>query len=342
MKCSGGVHKLLVLLLLPVLLVGCGIPSYFYLGSSSYSIRAIQENYNKVKNPDTGENPPSDLPEIVDFIETVVTIDFNDIDGDILPMAEDCPSAVVFYWIDAEETVSSTVLSAFQSRFSNKYMRNVPSGGVPLYIYSKDSAQDDPVVEEYTYNSGSSTDTEVEYKNKQHYRFFYPTTFSFPEGAAVAIEAPSYYAPRQNDDNVVTFTIKQGVNEAYPMYYKKFIIEANDVNGRAVQKELRRYNNEDFMSDSSLPTPGGFDEFKNANNDYWAIASDVGITESTVLYVHFVVGFTATKGTFNNIFWTNLYSDSNLTFPLTLNTFIQPPEPPETPDDSSNGDTTRD
>ena len=319
-----GWHKLLVLLLSVVVLVGCGIPSYFYLGSSYYNFSTTQTNYNKVKNPSATQT------ETVDFIETKVSISLNDID--ITPDAEDCPSAVIFYWIDAEETMSSTVLSNFQSKFSSKYMKNVPSGGVPLYIYSKDSAQDEPVVEEYTPSSGNSTtDSETEYNNKQHYRFYYPTTFLFPEGTAVAIEAPTYFAPPQDNINsLIEFTIRQGVNEAYPMYYKKFIIEYTDKDTKqTVTKELRRYNNEDFMSASSLPTAGGFDEFKNANNDYWAIASDVGITESTVLYVHFVVAFTATKGKFNNIFWSNLYSDSALTFPLTLDTFIQKPTPPE-------------
>lgn len=326
-----GWHKLLVLLLSVVVLVGCGIPSYFYLGSSYYNFTTTQTNYNKVKNPSAAQT------ETVDFIETKVSISLNDID--VTSDAEDCPSAVIFYWIDAEETMSSTVLSNFQSKFSSKYMKNVPSGGVPLYIYSKDSAQDEPVVEEYTPSSGNTTtDSETEYNNKQHYRFYYPATFLFPEGTAVAIEAPTYFAsPKDNSNSLIEFTIMQGVNENYSMYYKKFIVEYTDKDGQTFQKELRRYNNEDFMSASSLPTAGGFDEFKNANNDYWAIASDVGITESTVLYVHFVVAFTATKGSFNNIFWSNLYSDSALTFPLTLETFIQKPAP--TPPEDGGGNT---
>lgn len=387
MKRGRNLFRIIILLISHFFFLGCGIPSYFYLGSTYYHFNVFQEGYNDVKmslineankkkaekeknknnsttpsnstenasdssdddsdrDSNDGENPNENESTEVkkpDFIETSVTITFDD--PDQMKNAEDCPSAILFYWIDDEETTNSSALSNLQSKFSSKYKKNEPSGGVPLYIYSKDSAEDEPVVEEYTPSSSSSStaEEETEYDNKKHYRMYYPTIFSFPVGEAKAIEAPKYYSPpnEKTEALYITFKIKQGVNEAYPMYYKKFILEYDDYDSATnpIQRELRRYNNEDFMDEAHLPTPSNFSEFKNANNDYWAIDSLSGITESTVLYVHFVVAFTATKGKYNNIFWSSLYSDSSLTFPLTLDTFIQKPEPetPTTTDGKTNG-----
>lgn len=260
--------KLLTFLILIIVLIGCGVPSYFYLGTSYYKFLSSKDSTDDSK----------------------INVSISLLDQEQTNKCVNCPSAVVFYWIDTEQIIDTAVLSNISNSFSNKYKKGEPSGGVPLLIYPGD--EEAPVVNEYKKATDAS----------RAYRLYYARMKD--QGNVRQLRSPTFHA-RPNASTGATsidFSIDKNDNN-------EFVI-SQTVDGETTEYELVRYNNEKF---SDVPTPETLPEYKSTNLDYGAVDS---LTGTTKLYVHFCVAFCAASGSFNNIFWSDLYSDNILTFPI--------------------------
>lgn len=283
--------KLILLLLLSFLLIGCGIPNYFYLGSSYYRISSV--------------SPPSSN-------RSDVSIKFND-PQQIAKCTNDNPSAVIFYWIDNQDSVSgsgqsSGLISAFSTALG--ISSSNPGGGVPLTIYT--DAQSSPVAE-YKYLVNSSSDN----KNEKYYIPYslYYASMKDINGHNVRLQSPTFHVPpivNAEGKTVVNFTIKMD-DEKYLADgvtlnedFKKIYLEYTDKRGVNQKYELTRYDTASF---SQIPTKEDLD---NGYADYSMFTAKNDSEQSMVelnqneIYVHFAVAFCASKGNFNNIFWSTL------------------------------------
>ena len=283
--------KLILLLLLSFLLIGCGIPNYFYLGSSYYRISSV--------------SPPSSN-------SSDVSIKFND-PQQIAKCTNDNPSAVIFYWIDNQNSPSGSGQSGLISAFSTALgiSSSNPGSGVPLTIYT--DAQSSPVAE-YKYLVNSSSDNK---KNKKYYIPYslYYASMKDTNGNNVRLQSPTFHVPpivNAEGKTVVNFTIKMD-DEKYLTdgvtsneNFKKIYLEYTDKTGVNQKYELTRYDTASF---SQIPTKEDLD---NGYADYSIFTAKNDSEQSMVefnqneIYVHFAVAFCASKGNFNNIFWSTL------------------------------------
>ena len=268
--------KLILLLLLSFLLIGCGIPNYFYLGTSYYTISSKQSDTNNSSD---------------------VSIKFND-PQQIAKCTNDNPSAVIFYWIDNQNSPAGSGQSGLISAFSTALgiSSSNPGGGVPLTIYT--DAQSSPVAEyKYLMNSSSKDESEKYYIP---YSLYY-ASMKDTNGHNVRLQSPTFHVPpivNAEGKTVVNFTIK--------MVDKKIYLEYTDKRGVNQKYELTRYDTASF---SQIPTKEDLD---NGYADYSVFTAKNKDGQSKVqfnqneIYVHFAVAFCASKGNFNNIFWSTL------------------------------------
>lgn len=282
--------KLILLFLLSFLLIGCGIPNYFYLGSSYYTISSKQ---SETKN------------------SSDVSIKFND-PQQIAKCTNDNPSAVIFYWIDNQNSPSGSGQSGLISAFSTALgiSSSNPGSGVPLTIYT--DAQSSPVAEyKYLMNSSSSKEDE---KYSIPYSLYY-ASMKDTNGNNVRLQSPTFHVPpivNAEGKTVVNFAIKM-VDEKYLADgvtlnedFKKIYLEYTDKRGVDQKYELTRYDTASF---SKIPTKEDLD---NGYADYSMFTAKNSKDQSMIefnqneIYVHFAVAFCASKGNFNNIFWSTL------------------------------------
>lgn len=268
--------KLILLFLLSFLLIGCGIPNYFYLGSSYYTISSKQ---SETKN------------------SSDVSIKFND-PQQIAKCTNDNPSAVIFYWIDNQNSPTGSGQSGLISAFSTALgiSSSNPGGGVPLTIYT--DAQSSPVAE---YKSAQNTSSKEESEKYSIPYSLYYASMKDTNGNNVRLQSPTFHVPpivNAEGKTVVNFTIK--------MVDKKIYLEYTDKTGVNQKYELTRYDTASF---SQIPTKEDLD---NGYADYSMFTAKNSNGQSMIefnqneIYVHFAVAFCASKGNFNNIFWSTL------------------------------------
>lgn len=242
--------------------LSCGIPSIFYLDSGSYNISFSG-------NGGVEDNACN------------VGMTFND--QNQISKCSNCPSVVLFYWIDTQR-----VIGQLDSRFSslfNSYYKRSHNDGVTLRIYpSNEEVPIVPTVEE----------------DEKKYNLYYPRLHS--DSSEVRLQGPYYYYSLPSDQTSLNFDIVQEDDN-------KIYLVKNKGTPSESRLELVRYNMDSF---SVIPSKRDIDS--NTYLDY--ISVDSSYTEGSPLYVHFCVAFCASAGTFNNIFWSDLKIDSKLTFKI--------------------------
>lgn len=293
--------KLILVFFLP-LITGCGIPNYFYLGSSYYpfSIRRQTE---------------------ANSIVTSVNITFTD--PIQLAKCEDCPSAVIFYWIDNERNVSNAG-GSLASNFSSTFKKNEPSGGVPLTIYP--DAQTSPVVDYTKTTSSSSSSSSGSTDSTTTLYTLYYATLVDGAGNNYPISSPTFHVPPTGSggNTQINFEIVMDTRKTLtdditenPDYKKIFLYQERGT-GSESRFELRRYN----MSPFNVIPEDKRDIESGNYNDYTVFSNvstdNIQYNPTENVYVHFAVAFCASKGSFNNVFWSTLNTgaagDNSATF----------------------------
>lgn len=278
------------------LLTACGIPNYFYLGSSYYSIRALQS---------TEEATSKQI--------STINITFSDIDQ--IAKCEDCPSAVIFYWIDRSPISNTNVSSGLSSAFFSAFKKSDnPSGGVPLTIYP--DAQIAPVVEyQYEITASSGSDEKVKIPHTLYY-----ATLLDGGGNNFPISSPTFHVSPEPGasagDVALNFEIVMDDLETNsdgtpnPNYKHIYLYQKRGTPDES-RFELRRYNSASFST-----IPQSKDDIRSGNySDYSVFTTDESQFDyqEEQVYVHFAIAFCAAKGSFNNVYWSSLNAGSGVT-----------------------------
>lgn len=241
---------------------------------------------------------------------------------------EDCPSAVIFYWIDKDATSPSSVISGISSNFSSKYKKNEPSGGVPLTLYQGD--QDEGVIDTYQYKPSATTDTKEEDPIDDGvipYNLYYVRLFDPITSEEKQIQSPTLHAlpNASRGANSISFSIQMPTTSTNEDENRRIYLIQNEGTSGETKYEIRRFNGDAFKD---IPTSK--DDFSQYS-DYSVLADlDTSYTEGDAIYVHFAIATCAAKGNFNNIYWSTLYSpnDSSLTLMIREGTNTNPTPSP--------------
>lgn len=302
---------------------GCGIPNYFYLGTGYYTnnvTRAVDTHSVTIPNPDSGTSGPPTITINEDIQKININISLNDTYQ--TNKCVDCPSAVVFYWIDKDAEPVGSVVSGMSTSFSSKYKKNEPSGGVPITLYQGD--QENPVIDTYNYKIATSDNTEEEKKESKEipYNLYYVRLFDPLTGEEKQIQSPTFHAiPNASSGATsISFSIQMPTTAQNTSEYRKIYLIQNEGTAGETKYEMRRFNGNEFKT---IPAKDEFPTY----GDYSVLADeDTAYAEGESIYVHFAVAFCAAKGNFNNIFWSSLYSSGSvLTLPI-----YEAPQPPAT------------
>ena len=284
------VKILFSVIIILIVITGCGIPNYFYLGSGYY-----RTNVTVTKPTETDKTHKID-----------VNITLNDTFQ--TSKCVDCPSAVIFYWIDKVEEPVPSVVSGISSAFSSKFKKNEPSGGVPITLYQDD--QESPVIDTYNYKETTSSGSDENNKvtKETPYNLYYVRLFDSLTGQEKIIKSPTFHAQPNASSGAtsISFSIQMSTDNTNIDEYRKIYLEQN-----GQRYEIRRFNGISFKD---IPKKEDFATY----GDYSVLADeDTNYAEGDSLYVHFMIAFCAAKGNFNNIFWSSLYSSgSSLTLPI--------------------------
>lgn len=302
-----------------LLFTGCGIPNYFYLGSSYYNISL------GTQRTETDESSPT-IPGVLSEKIIVSPISITFTDPVQIAKCEDCPSAVIFYWIDKSNQPSSVASSGIKSAFSSTFKKNEPSGGVPLTIYP--DAQTAPVID---YQEEVTSKENPDEKIKIPHTLYYAMLSDAMENN-VPISSPSFHVPPTTtptetriDFEIVMDDLEKNPDGTPNENYKHiYLYQARGTSSES-RFELRRYNTASFST-----IPENKDSISNGTfNDYSVFTTDdVSYAyQQEEVYVHFAIAFCAAKGKFNNVFWSDLRADSGTSLTFKIGRDLTPETP---------------